>query len=369
MTKSLQQFQSTFALFVLLCAVSVSLVVHADDATLIGPDISPASLKTDSLSLADRLSQDIRNAVEEIRPSLVTIRSTDRQSIHPVVPLLPEFSQDYSLLNSGDELPQFLRLSSNNSTLGTGVIVSEDGLIWTSSDVTKNCESVNVTLQNNRSYEGRVVLNDADSGLAIIRIAAKNLPSVHFERRARARIADWAIAVAMNDRREPIISTGFISSLSRGSSDRAEGTKTIRFSFPVADDCGGCAFINLKGEFLGIHVPTPSCSAGTAYSCVALDTESAMALQRKVREDTAANGSQLDRFVPYRNESQHTRVLGHDRKEGMVSSLNTIREMLLVPPSESTMAAFASSVRNWLTSWQDASAPQVRPASNASELR
>lgn len=368
MTKSLQQFQLTFALFVLLCAVSVSLVVHADDAASIGPDISPASLKADSLPLADRLSQDIRNAVEEIRPSLVTIRSTDRQSIHPVVPLLPEFSEDYSLLNSGDELPQFLRLSSNNSTVGTGVIVSEDGLIWTSSDVTKNCESVNVTLQNNRSYEGRVVLNDADSGLAIIRIAAKNLPSVHFERRARPRIADWAIAVAMNDRREPIISAGIISSLSRDSSDRAEGTKTIRFSFPVADNCGGCAFINLKGEFLGIHVPSLTCNAGITYSCVALDTESAMALQRKVL-DTAANGFRLDRSVPYRNESQHTRVLGHDRKEGMVSSLNSIREMLLVPPSESTMAAFASSVRNWLTSWQDASAPQVRPASNGSELR
>jgi S1-C subfamily serine protease len=372
MTKSRHVFQWGAPLLVLLCSVSwsgTSFVLHADDAASARQNIDAASVRVDPLLMAGHLSQEIRSAVERIRPCVVTIRTTDDQSLHPPVPLLPEFSDDFSLYNSGNTLPSFLRLDSQRSTGGTGVIVSADGLIWTSRDVVQDCETVTVTLQNATTYEGRVVLNDSDSGLAIIKIDARNLPSVDPGLRTNPAIADWAVAVALNDHQEPIISAGLISSLTVGSSEYAARVKTIRFSFPVADDCRGCALINLKGEYLGLHVPTPSKGAGSTSPCIALDAASARAVQRKALKETPANGSSIEHSTPGTSDSNEARILGHVQNETVAPSLNSVRETLLQLPSKWTTDAFVSSVKNWLAPWQDKNGPQEGPASKASELR
>ena len=247
------------------------------------------------------------------------------------------------------------------------MIVSEDGLIWTGCDVIQNRELVIVTLKDGASFPGRVVLNDADMGLAIVKIDATKLPSIRFEPRARPAIADWAVAVAINDLHEPMISAGFISSFHSENSGSHRVAKKLRFSFSAPEDFRGCAFVNLKGEFLGVQVPGLLGAAEAASTSVALDAESAMELQRDGLKGAAIANRELTQPITSNLKTTDVQGSSHSRKEELVFGLNTIREMFLAPRPEWTTEAFTSSVRNWLAFWQDAGPPNASPASNVSE--
>nr|UXE45598.1 hypothetical protein Hi04_10k_c5016_00007 [uncultured bacterium] len=361
MSKSPQRLQVALALFVLLYGVSVDYLsksAHADEAC--GDSNSmPSSLKEDSIDWTQRLSQETRNAIDAIRPSLVTIGPpSPAQSVSDLTPFRPEFSDSlYSPFNGAQNLAQILPSATGSSLGGTGVIVSENGLIWTSSDVVGDLSSVTVTLQTDTSYEGNVVLCDRESGLAIVKIDAEQLPSVLLEKPATLKPADWAIAVALDADHEPVIAAGLVSSVSRGSSESPIGAKTVRFAFPISTDFAGCAFVNLKGELVGINVPRQS------SSCVALPTRSAMAIQRKTLENSATTS-------PLFNDPISTVSVKLDfGKEGRLSSRQATHQTVSVPRLEWTSATIASSLRNWLESWRDLLVPRVHPGPHASEPR
>jgi hypothetical protein len=301
----------------------------------------------------------------------VTISSALQAHLSPVFPpLLPEFSDgDYSPFNDSYYSPSVRQANADPSYGGTGVIVSEDGLIWTSSDVVHGLDSVNVTLQTQISYEGKVLLCDPDSGLAIVKVDADKLPAAHFGSTAKPRLADWAIAVALDDSHEPIFSAGLISSFRRAKRDSQGGTKTIRFAFPISADFTGCAFVNLRGELMGINALSSSSIDIASSSCVALHTQSALELQRNAIERTAATESEFHNPTCAMNDSIDTHDLTEHRKEGMLSKFDTIRELFSVPRSHWTSATIASSIRNWFASWQDAIDPRTHPDPNASEPR
>lgn len=372
MTKSRRNFQMVLALFLLLCAVSLdyaSLSVRADSTDATGSNREAASLKSDSPCLAEDLSRGIRHAVEMIRPSLVTISTVSKsRAISVLPPLLPEFCDgDYSPLNDIPD-PLIFRPNTDQPEVATGLIVSEDGYIWTNSDVVRNLESVIVTLQCNTSYEGRVVFDDSESGLAIIKVNADKLPAAHFGSTTKPKIADWAIAVALNDQQEPIVSAGLISNFTRNHGSHL-GMCCIHFGFPVSADFRGCAFVNLRGEPIGIDAPTSARTTGASNSCIALDTETVNKLQQKAVNSTASKDQESTHQISTLDDSSATQHFTQKGKEGTLLTLDTFRQFFSVPGSKSTSPTFASSVRSWLTSWQGVNDLHTHPASNASESR
>lgn len=372
MTKSSHLFHLSLALFLLLCAASfdwVLLSVRADSAAGTSSKRDPVSVKSDSLCLAEGVSQGIRDAVDIIRPSLVTISTASKSRRTSVLPpLLPEFSDcDYGPLSDSPHLKPFFRSNSDRSEVATGVIVSEDGFIWTSSGAVRNLDSVTVTLQNKTSHEGKVVLDDPESGLSIIKIDAEQLPAAHVEPK-NPSLADWAVAVALNEQHEPIISAGLISSFI-GNPESQSGMKRIQIASPISADVTGCAFVNLSGELIGIKQPHSSRVAGELNSCIAFDAESANQLQRKAVERTANKEQELRKQQSALDDSTTTQHFTQIGKEAALSKLEFIRDLFFVPRSEWTSATIASSVRSWLTSWQDANDPPTHPVSNASESR
>ena len=370
MTKSRHNFHLGLALFLMLCAGSLDYVllsVRADSAAAAGSNDVPVSLKSNSLYSVEDLSQGVRDAVEMIRPSLVTISTVSK--LREINDLLPEFSDgDYRPLNDNPNRSSFIRSNADRSNVATGVILSEDGFIGTSSDAVHNLDSVIVNLQNDASYEGKVVLHEPESNLAIIKVEADKLPAAHLGSTVKPRLADWAIAVALNDQNEPIISAGLISSFgeNRGSQSRM---KRIHFAFPVSADFRGCAFVNLSGELIGIHAPNWSRIANASTSCVALDTETVNELQRKTLESNASNNQEPGHQKSTWHDSTAVQHFTQKGKEEALSKIDKIRELFSVPRSEWTSATIASSVQSWLFSWLDANNPPTHPVSNASESR
>jgi len=62
------------------------------------------------------------------------------------------------------------------NSLGSGVIISADGLIVTSNHVIKDAQEVSVVLSDRRKFKGKIILNDPKTDLALLRIEGKNLP-------------------------------------------------------------------------------------------------------------------------------------------------------------------------------------------------
>lgn len=364
MTRSRHQFQLALTLFLMVCAISfdyLSRIARAENAAIKRSNGNLTSIKDDSVRFAENLSQGIRDAVEMIRPSLVTIRALSKDSEALVLPpLLPEFSDgDYSPFNN--------HVQTQPSEPATGVIVSDDGYIWTSNDVVANLDSVRVTLQNNTSYEGKVVLHDPESGLGVIKVDAVKLPVAHFDSVTKPRLADWAVAVALNDQREPIISAGLISSFAT-ERESQRSIERIRFAFPASAEFAGCAFVDLSGHLIGINAPSSSRIASESNSCTALATGSANEIHQKAVE-SAETKAQLTSQKSILDDSNVTQQSTQKRKEGTLSKNDTIGDLFSVPRSQWTSATIASSVRNWLTSRQDGKVPQKHPAANASESR
>lgn len=364
MTRSRHRFQLALALFLMVCALSfdyLSRVARAENAALKRSSVNTTSIKDNSVHLAENFSQGIRDAVERIRPSLVTIRPVSNDSEASVLPpSLPEFSDgDYSPFNN--------LLDARRSDVATGVIVSEDGYIWTSSDVVASLNSVIVTLQNT-SYEGKVVCQDLESGLAIIKVEAEKLPAARRGDVTDPRLADWAVAVALNEKHEPLISAGLVSSvITEFESQR--GIKRIRFAFPTSADFAGCAFVDLGGDLIAINALNSSRIAGDSISCTALAAGSANEVHQQAVEDAATKSEELSQQKSIVGDSIATQYSTQERKEGKLSKIDTIGDLFSVPRSQWTSATIASSVRSWLTSRQDGKGPQKSSATNASESR
>ena len=116
--------------------------------------------------------------------------------------------------------------------LGSGVIISEDGYIVTNNHVIDNADKLEVLLNDNSSYEARIVGTDEASDLALIKIDAKGLSPITFGDSESVKIGEWVLAVG-----NPF---GFNSTVTAGIVSARPGHS-------------GGALVNLNGELIGIN--------------------------------------------------------------------------------------------------------------------
>jgi|GEM_PF-3832796 len=371
MAKLRLNFHISIALSLLLCAVSLDYLVlsaRADSAAVVSSSSATIPAKTDPLSPPQGLSQRVQKSLDRIRPSLVTINGAPLGSSHPVLPpLLPELSNgDFNTFRDLTPFSSILGTDADRSGVATGVIVTEDGFVWTSHDIVRGLDSVSVTLQDHTSYDGKVVFSDAEFGFGIVKIDGQKLPAAKLGETAHLKPADWAIAVALDDCHEPNLVMGMISSFKRPKSGSNIGT--IRCSFPIPTDFRGCAIVNLDGEVIGINSAMPTLRGSSFTKCYALDSDSAKGLHQKVMEMTTVSHDDAIPGIAVSAATVESDKSSRTGKEGKSRQIE-ISRLFAGPSSEWTSDSITSSLRNWFRSWQGADCPLPHPAWNASESR
>ncbi|MBV5325119.1 MAG: trypsin-like peptidase domain-containing protein, partial [Rhodospirillaceae bacterium] len=78
---------------------------------------------------------------------------------------------------------------------GSGFIVSSDGLILTNAHVVRGAKEVTVKLTDRREFSAKVLGADPKTDVAVLRIEAKNLPTVSLGKTADLRVGDWVLAI------------------------------------------------------------------------------------------------------------------------------------------------------------------------------
>ncbi len=184
-------------------------------------------------------------------------------SVHAVVHIKAELKQRNQIYNSFFDIfnnrPHYYERS--YFATGSGVIISPDGYIVTNNHVVQNAFRLEVTLNDKRIYEARVIGTDPSTDLALIKIDENNLPVLHFGDSDHLKVGEWVLAVGNPFNLTSTVTAGIVSAKARninilGSNSAIESF--IQTDAAVNPGNSGGALVNSTGELVGINAAIAS---------------------------------------------------------------------------------------------------------------
>ncbi len=153
---------------------------------------------------------------------------------------------------------------------GSGVIITDDGYIVTNNHVVQNAEHLEVTLNDKRSYEAKIVGADPATDLALIKIDEKNLPFLTYGNSDDVKVGEWVLAVGNPFNLTSTVTAGIVSAKARNINILGSNTAIesfIQTDAPINPGNSGGALVNTNGELIGINAAIASNTGSyTGYS-------------------------------------------------------------------------------------------------------
>ncbi|MDT8449491.1 MAG: trypsin-like peptidase domain-containing protein [Wenzhouxiangellaceae bacterium] len=184
------------------------------------------------------------DAVNRTAPSVVSIYTRTMVS----EPLIGEGADPLFRKLYGDR-----RVLRPRSGLGSGVIVSSDGLILTTAHVIEGVDNIFVALFDGSVAEASVVGTDPGTDLAVLRIDKQELPAATFDTETKYRPGDVVLAIGNAFGLNHTVTAGIISATGRGDLNLAAFEDFIQTDAAINSGNSGGALINPDGEVIGIN--------------------------------------------------------------------------------------------------------------------
>ena len=219
-------------------------------------------------------------AVARAAPSVVNI-FTSKEIRSPRHPLLndPIFRRFF-----GDQLPDEAQRA---SSLGSGVIVSTSGFVLTNHHVVEAADEIEVALADGKKLLAKVVGNDPETDLAVLRVNADNLPAITFGSSDALRVGDVVLAIGNPFGVGQTVTMGIISALGRNHLGINTFENFIQTDAPINPGNSGGALVDARGNLLGINTAIYSRSGGSLGIGFAIPVSTA----RSVLESIITTGS------------------------------------------------------------------------------
>ena len=196
----------------------------------------------------------------------------------------------------------FVRSSSTQeytqSSLGSGVILSDDGYILTNYHVIEDADKLQVVASGGE-YEAKVVGTDPSSDLAVIKIEASGLPAVEIGSSSDLVTGEWVMAVGSPFGLEQSVSTGIVSAVSRSSSSlyssesEAIYTNMIQTDAAINPGNSGGALVDKNGKLIGINTLIASTSGSSSGVGFAIPVDYAMKIAEQIIAGQTPSHAQL----------------------------------------------------------------------------
>ncbi len=137
---------------------------------------------------------------------------------------------------------------------GTGVVLSEDGLILTNAHVIDGCDRVEVTCFDDEVYDAKLVGADSISDLAVLKIEAKGLVSAAFGDSSTLQIGEPVAAIGnpLGEDFRSTLTNGIISAIERGISYNGHTMSLLQTNTAINEGNSGGALFNMYGQVIGI---------------------------------------------------------------------------------------------------------------------
>ena len=139
-------------------------------------------------------------------------------------------------------------------SLGSGVIVREDGYILTNAHVVgSQTAGITVTLADNREFQADLVGRDESTDIALLKIDADDLPTIPWGDSSSLRIAEWVLAVGNPFQLNQTVTLGIVSAVGRDNLGVASYEDFIQSDAAINPGNSGGALVNAQGELVGIN--------------------------------------------------------------------------------------------------------------------
>lgn len=216
-------------------------------------------------------SSAVADAVAKVAPAVVNIDTTMTTRIYNThgFGFIDPF--DYQV----QEIPR---------GMGTGIIVSSDGIVLTNNHVISGAKSIKVTLSDKSQHAAKIIGTDPISDLAILRIETKDrsFPTASLTNSEDMRIGDWVVALGNPLGVGQTATLGILSARNRTLSDsNVDLRNLLQTDAAINPGNSGGPLINLKGEVVGINTAIIRSAQGIGF---AIPAETAYTVMKELRD-------------------------------------------------------------------------------------
>lgn len=223
---------------------------------------SRAGAAAEPQSAIQDLSQTYIQIAQKVSPTVVRVSST--KTVTENGEGLEPFFKQFPFFPFGQEMPKqsHQQQQSVQMMLGSGFIVSPDGLIMTNNHVVKDMKKITVTLPGKREYTAKLVAADPESDIALIKIDAKNLPTATWGDSSKLKVGEIVMAIGNPFGLTGTVTNGIISATGRNDVGIESYEDFIQTDAPINPGNSGGPLVNLKGDVIGVNTAIASKSGG-----------------------------------------------------------------------------------------------------------
>jgi len=239
-----------------------------------------------------RALPDFTDLVEQVGPSVVNIRTLEKVVSRPAgnggapdeemleffrrfglpVPNMPHQAPRQNIPQQQEE--------EHPRGVGSGFIVSADGLIMTNAHVVDGADAVIVTLTDKREFKAKIIGADKRSDVAIVKIEATGLPAVRIGDVNRLKVGEWVMAIGSPFGLDNTVTAGIVSAKQR---DTGDYLPLIQTDVAINPGNSGGPLINMRGEVVGINSQIYSRSGGSMGISFAIPVDEAVRVSDQLR--------------------------------------------------------------------------------------
>jgi len=228
---------------------------------------------------------DYAKLVEENADAVVNISTVAQtpqvRSGFPGMPVLPPGPLGDMFREFFNHMPE--QRSRPARSLGSGFIISSDGYVITNSHVVENAEEITVRTSNQKEYTAELIGADERTDIALLKIDAKDLPTVTIGDSDKVRVGEWVLAIGEPFGLSHSATHGIVSAVGRDlPSDNY--VPFIQTDAPVNPGNSGGPLINANGEVIGVNAQIFTKSGGYMGISFAIPINEAMHVADQLRE-------------------------------------------------------------------------------------
>ncbi|MBB2962914.1 Do family serine endopeptidase [Methylobacterium sp. R2-1] len=236
------------------------------------------------------------NVVDKVKPGVVAVKvkldnsadddddSSGGPNMQQVPPQLREFFKRFGQGGPGGPGGRGMPQRGERGAVGSGFIISADGYVVTNNHVVDKAKTVQVTLDDSRTLDAKVIGKDPKTDIALLKITESgSYPYVQFGKGA-PRVGDWVVAIGNPFGLGGTVTAGIVSARGR---DIGAGPYDdfLQIDAPINKGNSGGPTFNVNGEVVGVNTAIASPSGGSVGLAFAIPAETVQAVVEQLRTD------------------------------------------------------------------------------------
>jgi Do/DeqQ family serine protease len=271
--------------------MGLSLAMVLLGTLLIGAPLSAAvgaqAGKVPETAVLAEQSKALAAVIHRVLPAVVHINVVKTVQAESQVPDI--FNDPFFQRFFGQQMPQTQPepRKFEQKGLGTGFIVSPDGYILTNNHVAGDADKITVKLRDGREFQAKLVGADPATDLAVVKIPAKDLPTLQFGDSRQLEVGETVIAIGNPFGLEQTVTEGIVSAKGRSQLGLSEYEDYIQTDASINPGNSGGPLIDVTGKVMGVNSAIFSQSGGNMGIGFAIPSD----LARHIMTSLIKNGA------------------------------------------------------------------------------